>query len=238
MSGLYADDYGLDELYSWFDQRGGQQQAPQRTTLLDYIKGEMYANPVRNSLPRPGGNAGANAAMQPVPQANPKQVDDGGRTAWWLADPSSPEYKAGKALEDGYNKQNSPTSAAPVASPVTGVHDFNGPAQDIQNLASYASQYGGVIGSDGNIQMSDAAYAQLMADPRLTVSSQVASPAAAKPKPSSSGINLGSTGKPATSTKPATTTAKPATSVGFNMTTQKPVSSGTKPKNQSTGIKF
>lgn len=224
MSGLYADDYGLDELYSWFDQRGGQQQAPQRTTLLDYIKGEMYANPVRNSLPRPGGNAGANAAMQPVPQA-----------------PSMAQSEAGRQYVDKTNL--APQTAAPVASPASQDHTFKGSAENIQNFNSIASEYGATIGSNGNLNMSDAAYAQFMSDPRLNVvSPQAAAPAAPKPaakpaaKPSNVITGFEISSNPAA--KPATTATNPAASSGFSMTTNKVVPASSKPKTASTGIKF
>lgn len=230
MSGLYADDYGLDELYSWFDQRGGQQQAPQRTTLLDYIKGEMYANPVRNSLPRPGGNAGANAAMRPVAQA-----------------PSMAQSEAGRQYVDKTNL--APQTAAPVASPASKDHTFKGSAENIQNFNSIASEYGATIGSNGNLNMSDAAYAQFMADPRLNVTSSAAStatapapkaPAPAAPKPAAKPSNV-ITGFEISSNpaaKPATTATNPAASSGFSMTTNKVVPASSKPKTASTGIKF
>ena len=222
MSGLYADDYGLDELYSWFDQRGGQQQAPQRTTLLDYIKGEMYANPVRNSLPRPGGNAGANAAMQPVPQA-----------------PSMAQSEAGRQYVDKTNL--APQTAAPVASPASQDHTFNGTPQDMASFSSIAAEYGATIGSNGNLNMSDAAYAQLREDPRLSFASSVAAPtapAAAKPAAKPSNVITGFDISSNPAAKPATTATNPAASSGFSMTTNKVVPASSKPKTASTGIKF
>jgi hypothetical protein len=216
MDSVYGSQY-WDQMADDFYRPEQNQQDDER--LLDLIRGESR----RTALPggNRGGNAGAAAAMQPVPQA-----------------PDMAQSEAGRQYVDKTNL--APQAAAPAASPTTTSHTFNGTPQDMSSFNSIAAEYGATIGSDGNLNMSDAAYAQLREDPRLSfassVAAPVAAPAAAKPaatKPTS-GLSLGSTA----AAKPATTTAKPATSSGFNMTTNKVVPASSKPKTASTGIKF
>lgn len=211
MDSVYGSQY-WDQMADDFYRPEQNQQDDER--LLDLIRGESR----RTALPggNRGGNAGAAAAMQPVAQASGAQVDDGGRTAWWLADPSSPEYQSGKALEDEYNKQNStPQAAAPVQSPAPVT------PQPAMTPEEENAIYQAIINGGG--------------------ASFSAPTSAVKPgSNSSTGISVGATTKPATTAKPASATpaAKPTTSTGINLGSSGKPTSSTKPKNQSTGITF
>ena len=219
MDSVYGSQY-WDQMADEFYRPEQNQQDDER--LLDLIRGESR----RSALPggNRGGNAGANATTQPVPQA-----------------PSMAQSEAGRQYVDKTNL--APQTAAPVASPASQDHTFKGSAENIQNFNSIASEYGATIGSNGNLNMSDAAYAQFMSDPRLNVvSPQAAAPAAPKPaakpaaKPSNVITGFEISSNPAA--KPATTATNPAASSGFSMTTNKVVPASSKPKTASTGIKF
>lgn len=222
MDSVYGSQY-WDQMADDYYRPEQNQQDDER--LLDLIRGESR----RTALP--GGNRGGNATAAQLLDAG-YAIDRGSPGVA----PRDPVYVGD--LSGG--SAATPQAAAPAAKPTTTSHTFNGTAQDMQSFNNIAAEYGATIGSDGNLNMSDAAYAQLREDPRLSfassVAAPVAAPAAAKPaatKPTS-GLSLGS----AAAAKPATTTAKPATSSGFNMTTNKVVPASSKPKTASTGIKF
>jgi hypothetical protein len=182
MDSVYGSQY-WDQMADDFYRPEQNQQDDER--LLDLIRGESR----RTALPggNRGGNAGAAAAMQPVPQA-----------------PDMAQSEAGRQYVD--KTDLAPQAAAPVQSPAPVTpqpamtpEEENAIYQAIINGggASFSAPASAVKpGSNSSTGISVGATTK----PATTAKPASATPAA-KPT-TSTGINLGSSGKPTSSTKP------------------------------------